>query len=49
MKIIYVTATAMLIAACATHPGRCRGPLQPINKPVAAASGSKAAPAEARP
>ncbi|MFL6601463.1 MAG: hypothetical protein ACJ8R9_09035 [Steroidobacteraceae bacterium] len=49
MKIIYVTATAILIAACSTHPVRCRGPLQPINKPAAAASGPKAAPAEVRP
>jgi hypothetical protein len=49
MKILYVVGTAILIAACSTHPARCRGALQPINKPAAAASEPKAAPAEPRP
>jgi hypothetical protein len=49
MKILYVVGTAILIAACATHPVRCRGALQPINKPAAAASEPKAAPVEPRP
>ena len=48
MKIIYVVGTAILIAACSTHSIRCRGALQPINKPTAAARASKA-PTEARP
>jgi len=49
MKIIYVVGMAILIAACSTHPVRCRGALQPINKPAGAASEPKAAPAEPRP
>lgn len=48
MKIIYVVGTAILIAACSTHSLRCRGALQPINKPATAARESKA-PTEARP
>jgi hypothetical protein len=49
MKIIYVVGTAILIAGCSTHPVRCRGALQPINKPAAAAREPKATPAEPRP
>jgi hypothetical protein len=49
MKIIYVIGTAVLLAACSTHAVRCRGALQPINKPAAAASAPKAEPAERRP
>lgn len=48
MKIIYVVGTAILLAACSTHSIRCRGALQPINKPAAAARQPKA-PTEARP
>ena len=48
MKIIFVIGTAILIAACSTHSVRCRGALQPINKPAAAARASQA-PTEARP
>ena len=49
MKILYVVGTAILIAACSTHPVRCRGALQPINQPAAVAREPKAAPAEPRP
>jgi hypothetical protein len=49
MKIIYVVGMAILIAACSTHSVRCRGALQPINKPAAAAREPKTAPAEPRP
>jgi hypothetical protein len=49
MKIIYVVGTAILIAACSTHAIRCRGALQPINKPAAAARESKPVPTERRP
>jgi hypothetical protein len=49
MKIIYVVGTAILLAACATHSVRCRGALQPVNKPVATTHESKVAPAERRP
>jgi hypothetical protein len=49
MKIMYVIGTAILLAACSTHAVRCRGALQPINKPAAATREPKAAPAESRP
>jgi hypothetical protein len=49
MKIIYVIGTVILLAGCSTHPVRCRGALQPINAPAAAASESKVAPVEPRP
>ena len=38
MKILYLVGMMILIAACATHPSRCRGALQPINKPAGVAS-----------
>lgn len=47
MKILYVIGTAILLAACSSHSVRCRGVLQPINKPAAAAP--KPAPTEPRP
>jgi hypothetical protein len=36
MKNIYIVAMAAVIAACSTHPVRCRGgALQPINRAAA--------------
>jgi hypothetical protein len=49
MKIIYLVGTAILLAACSTHAVRCRGALQPINKPGVTAREPKAAPTEPRP
>jgi hypothetical protein len=48
MKTMSIVGAAVLLAACATHRVRCQGALQPINKPIAVVSGSKAAP-ESRP
>ena len=48
MKIIYVVGATILVAACSTHRVGCRGALQPINKPAAAASEPQAAPREPR-
>jgi hypothetical protein len=48
MKILYVIGAAILVAACSTHRVRCRGALQPINKPAAAASKPQAASKEPR-
>jgi hypothetical protein len=48
MKIIYVVGIAILVAACSTQAVRCRGALQPINKPAAAVSQPQAAPREPR-
>jgi hypothetical protein len=61
MKMICITAVAILLAACSTHQLRCRGALEPINGPAPAKErkyGSarepngvspKGAPAEGRP
>ena len=35
MKNICIVGTAVAIAACSSHPVRCRGALQPINQPAA--------------
>jgi hypothetical protein len=43
MKNIYIVGMAVVIAGCSTHGVRCRGTLQPINKP--AATTQPAAPA----
>jgi hypothetical protein len=54
MKNIYIVGMAVVIAACSTHPVRCRGALQPINKaaattrPAAPASNPQPAPREPR-
>jgi hypothetical protein len=45
MKQIYLVGVAVVIAACSTHPVRCRGALRPINKPaVSAKPGGSATP-----
>jgi hypothetical protein len=49
MKTIYVVAAAILLAACSTHRVRCKGSLQPINKPAATAGDSKVVSEESRP
>jgi hypothetical protein len=41
MKNITLIAMAVAITACATHPVRCRGTLQPINAPARPAWNSK--------
>jgi hypothetical protein len=45
---IWIVGAALLLAACSTHQVRCRGALQPINKP-AVASQPKDASMEPRP
>lgn len=42
MKKICIVSVVILLAACSAHRVRCRGALQPINKPVDVASPSKA-------
>jgi hypothetical protein len=49
MKTIYVIGLAILLAACSTHRVRCRGTLQPINKPAAVAGETKHTPKESHP
>jgi hypothetical protein len=49
MKNICIVAVALLLAACSAHRIRCRGALQPINKPVAVQSQSQDASTEPRP
>ena len=40
MKSIYLIGIAVVIAACSSHPLRCKGALLPINTPVASAKPS---------
>jgi starvation-inducible outer membrane lipoprotein len=41
MKNISIIAWAVVLTACATHPMRCRGALQPINAQARPASNSQ--------
>jgi hypothetical protein len=38
MKRISIVGLLILLGACSTHAGKCRGPLRPINEPAVGAS-----------